>query len=81
MSSLWYRNVQNRSCLNLEVPSKEIILQEIIKNPHLFGRGFLLAKSHIIFYILIVKRECNSDAKHRSLTYLRSPRIAHQYTC
>jgi len=28
-----------------------------------------------------VKRECNSDAKHRSLTYLRSPRIAHQYTC
>ena len=29
---------------SLEDPSKEFILQEIIKNPHLFGRGFLLAK-------------------------------------
>jgi hypothetical protein len=45
-------NVQSvvRECTGLEQPSledpsKEIILQEIIKNPHLFGRGFLLAKA------------------------------------
>jgi hypothetical protein len=42
---------------SLEDPSKEqIILQEIIKNPHLFGRGFLLGKSYII---LTVKRQNN----------------------